>query len=141
MLMSWTRRQNLSIQAAADAAGSGWRAKLDADQPLTTNDIRAYAQAIGMRGESPMCYLPRGLLRLLRMHGPLWVLGDDAIANNKVAHVRVVTGMHGDGTSDGTRVHFVDPADASSHHESFTAFANHMEASDPARLGLGIYHY
>jgi len=53
----------------------------------------------------------------------------------------VVTGMHGDGTSDGTQVYFLDPADGAPHHESFTAFAAHMEATDPASLNLGIYHY
>ena len=43
----------------------------------------------------------------------------------------VVTGMHGDGTSDGTQVYFLDPADGAPHHESFTAFAAHMEATAP----------
>jgi hypothetical protein len=141
MLMSWKQAKSLGIQSAADAAGTGWRAKLDADQALTVADIKGYAKAIGMSGESPMCYLPRGLLRLLAEHGPLWVVGDDAVANNKMAHVRVVTGMHGDGTSDGTEVYFVDPGDGAAHHESFTAFSAHLEAADPASLNLGIYHY
>jgi hypothetical protein len=141
MLMSWKRGVPMTVQAAADAAGSGWRAKLDGDQPLTVAEIKAYAKALGMSGESPMCYLPRGLLRLLKQHGPLWVIGDDAVAGNHLAHIRVVTGMHGDGTSDGTEVSFVDPADGASQHESFTVFTAHMEAADPASLNLGIYYY
>jgi Papain-like cysteine protease AvrRpt2 len=138
MLMSWKRGVSLSIQEAADAAGAGWRAKLDSDQPLTASDVKVYAKAMGMSGESPMCYLPRGLLRLLRDHGPLWVIGDDAVDGNRVVHVRMVTGMHGDGTSDGTQVHYLDPADGTSHHESFTAFSRHLEAADASSLSLGI---
>lgn len=141
MLMSWKERRSLSIQAAGDAAGPGWRAKLDADQSLRVADIKAYTHAIGMTGESPMCYLPRGLLQLLKDHGPLWVVGDDAVANNQVAHVLVVTGMHGDGTSDGTEVYFADPGDGAVNHESYTTFSAHLEAADPASLNLGIYHY
>jgi hypothetical protein len=49
--------------------------------------------------------------------------------------------MHGDGTSDGTEVFFVDPADGKQSHESFTAFGAHMEATDPVNLNLGIYHF
>ncbi len=108
---------------------------------MTLAEIKAYVKAIGMSGESSMCYLPRGLLRLLADHGPLWVIGDDAVANNQMAHVRVVTGMHGDGTPDGTEVYFVDPADGAADHESFTAFSAHLEAADPASLNLGIYHF
>jgi hypothetical protein len=141
MLMSWKQAVSLTIEAAADAAGSGWRGKLDADHALTLAEIKAYVKAIGMSGESSMCYLPRGLLRLLADHGPLWVIGDDAVANNQMAHVRVVTGMHGDGTPDGTEVYFVDPADGAADHESFTAFSAHLEAADPASLNLGIYHF
>jgi hypothetical protein len=140
MLMSWKKGTSLTIQAAADAAGGGWRALLDANHALSVAEVRAYVKAIGMSGEAPMCYLPRGLYRLLKAHGPLWVVGDDAVANNSMAHVRVITGLHGDGTSDGTTVTFVDPADGATHQESFADFSAHLEATDASSLGLGFYH-
>nr|WP_279590139.1 papain-like cysteine protease family protein [Rhizomicrobium palustre] len=141
MLMAWKKGAALTVETAMDAAGGSWRSNLDADHALTVNEVKSFAKAIDMSGESPMCYLPSGLLRLLKAHGPLWVIGDDAVENNKMAHVRVVVGMHGDGTSDGTQVKYVDPADGLIHNESYSEFAKHLEASDASSLNLGIYHY
>lgn len=66
MMMSWKRATSFTVVSAADAAGSEWRAKLDAGDALTVAEVKGYAQAIGMSGES----LPRGLHRLLADHGP-----------------------------------------------------------------------
>lgn len=141
MMKAWKTGSPVTVQALADSIGGDWRTLLDADRALTLAQARAFIRAIGMAGESPMCYLPTGLLRLLKTHGPLWVIGDDAVADNKLAHVRVISGMQGDGSADGTQVNFVDPADGAMHQESFTVFARHMEANDASSLGLGIYHY
>ncbi|GAA1197104.1 hypothetical protein GCM10009664_72050 [Kitasatospora gansuensis] len=141
MLLGWWRRQSLSAESAADELGAGWRAKLDGDQALTASEMTGYAAALGLAAESPMCYLPRGLLRLLEAHGPLWVIGDDAIDGDALVHVRIVTGIHGDGSPDGTRVSYLDPADGQAHEEPFAVFAQHLEAGDAAALNLGIHHY
>ena len=71
----------------------------------------------------------------------LWVVGDDAIDQNQMSHVRIVTGITGDGSHDGTRIQFIDPATGSNSEESYVDFTRRMEAADPVAAGLGIYHF
>jgi hypothetical protein len=141
MLLSWRDRVDLTVQSAADRAGAGWRQKLDANQGLSAGEIRAYTRAIGLVSEPLMCYLPRGIARLLRAHGPLWVVGDDAIEANQISHVRIVTGITGDGSAESTRIRFIDPATGSNSEESYIDFTRRMEAADPVATGLGVYHF
>jgi hypothetical protein len=140
-MMSWRDRQSLDIQTAADRAGAGWRQKLDANQALSPGDVEAYRQALGLRREAPMCYLPRGILRLLQTYGPLWVIGDDAIAGNQLAHVRIVTGIRSDGTDDGTVVRLADSDGGQAVEQSYTEFASSLEAEDPVSAGFGVFHW
>lgn len=52
-----------------------------------------------------------------------------------------MTGMHGDGTSDGTQVRFADPAGTAFHDVSFTEFEALLDASDPVAFGIGVLHF
>jgi hypothetical protein len=141
MLLSWKRRQSMTIQEAADQAGTGWREKLDGNIALHANELQAYAQALGIKAEALQSYLPRGILQLLQQYGPLWVIGDDAVPDDHMSHVRIVTGIHGDGSPTGTTVTVIDPANGQSNDLTYLDFATSMEADDPTALGLGVYHF
>jgi hypothetical protein len=140
MLLSWHDRASVTPQAAADRAGTGWRQKLDTDQPLTAAEVVAFLGALGLTAEAPMNYLPRGILHLLQEHGPLWVVGDDGITGDHLTHVRVITGIHGNGTADGTTIRYIDPADGAPHDEPFNDFAGQIDATDAVETAIGIYH-
>ena len=142
-LMSWHRRlvTPLIVTAAADQLGGGWRSLLDADHPLTVAETVSYTGALGLRSEAPMDYLRRGILRLLQTYGPLLVIGDNAIAGDQLVHARIVTGIRGDGSPDGTAVRYIDPADGGSHDETFTGFSAQIDASDAVATNLGVMHF
>jgi Papain-like cysteine protease AvrRpt2 len=141
MLASWRTRTSMTIEAVLDGLGGSWRAKFDADQPLSAADLRGFATALGLKEEGPQSYVVQGLARLLRANGPLWAITDDNFQNNKLAHARVVVAMRGDGTDDGTTVTLADPASGGFVSESFAKFAARLEAADPVSFGVGIYHY
>jgi len=141
ILLSWLHRTSLTVTAAADQLGGGWRSMLDADHPLSVAEVVSYSGALGLVAEPPMDYLPRGILRLLQQHGPLLVIGDNAIDGDHLVHARIVTGLRGDGTSDGTTVRYLDPADGGTHDETFTEFLSQIDTSDAVATGLGIMHF
>lgn len=82
-----------------------------------------------------------GLLKLLDDHGPLWVITDDSVADNKLVHARIVTAIKGDGSADGTEVTFIDTAQGEVPPESFKEFSQKMIANDTADIDVAILHY
>ena len=100
MLHGWKQRQSMTIETALDEIGSGWREKFTANQTLTPGEVVAFARAIGLTAEGRANYTPAGIGALLSRHGPLWVIGDDTIADNHMNYVRIVTGIHGDGSPE-----------------------------------------
>lgn len=101
MLVSW-REQMSRVDAAEVARGAGvWAAYKDGLNPAS---VGAVATAWGLTAEAPQCYTVEGLRQLLETRGPLWI--GAAVPS---LHVVVVSGIFGDGTPDGTRVHVVDP--------------------------------
>jgi hypothetical protein len=141
MMAGWRRRQSVSIETVLDELGGVWRKKFDADQALSVAEVVGFTKALGLDAEGPASYLPVGIARLLRTYGPLWVISDDTIENNQLAHVRIVVGISGDGTVDGTNVSLLDPASDDPVTEPYTEFARRLEATDAVAVGLGIMHF
>jgi hypothetical protein len=65
---------------------------------------------------------------------------DDSEAN-QVIHANLITGMHGDGTPDGTDLTIADPSSGGFRHESFTKFAQRLQAAEPVNFGVGVFHW
>ncbi len=61
-------------------------------------------QLWGLVPEPPQSYTVEAFADLLRNYGPLWVATAEP-----GAHVRVITGIQGDGTADGTTLYINDP--------------------------------
>jgi hypothetical protein len=141
MMLAWLRRRSMTIETALDGLGGNWRALFDTNSGLTAAQLRGFVQAVGLSEEGPASFTPEGLARLVSAHGPLFVVGDDTIVDNFVTHLRIVTGVVGDGTSDRTQVEVVDPATGTEQTLRFTAFASNLEAGDVVNFGAGILHF
>jgi hypothetical protein len=97
--------------------------KYDRNQPLTVIELRAF------------------LARLLERAGALFEIGDDGVENNRISHVRILTGVQGDGTLEGTLVLLADPATGRNEKATFTIFDQRHGGADPVALGIGIFHF
>ena len=99
MLVSW--RDRISIDPSAIASATGYWAQYAAGlHPEDTQMFRVWR----LTPEAAQSYTVQGFADLLKRHGPLWVASAEP-----GPHVRVVTGMVGDGTPSGTIVHVNDP--------------------------------
>jgi hypothetical protein len=99
MLVAW--RGNMSVDPSQIAAAAGaWAQYRDGLAPEDTSIFPIW----GMQAEPAQSYTVEGFYRLLDTWGPLWVASAEP-----GPHIRVVTGMSGDGTPDGTMLYINDP--------------------------------
>ncbi len=110
MMMSWKDNVSYTIETAMDKAGVTYRAMFDANQGLLAAGHEAFATACSMSGEPPTGYTVSGLRGLIELHGPIIVIADEAPGSLWAIHARVVRGIYGDGTVDGTFLRINDPA-------------------------------
>ncbi len=66
-------------------------------------------------------YTPENLLTLLQNHGLIWVT-----TKEPENHTRIIAGISGDGTPDGTSLQIINPADGCSYNEIFSSFAQKL---------------
>jgi len=99
MVVGW--RDHISVDPSEIARATGYWAQyasgLDAED---TNMFSVWR----LKAEAAQTYTVAGFADLLKRHGPLWVASAEP-----GPHIRVVTGMVGDGTPTGTLVHVNDP--------------------------------
>jgi hypothetical protein len=99
MVVAW--RDNMSVDPSAIASATGYweqyKHGLDAED---TTMFKAWR----LVPEPAQTYTVDGFRRLLEQWGPLWVASAEP-----GPHIRVVSGLSGDGTADGTLVHVLDP--------------------------------
>ncbi|MBW2690698.1 MAG: hypothetical protein JRC99_12295, partial [Deltaproteobacteria bacterium] len=137
MMTSWKDKVSYTIETAMDKAGATYRTMFDANQGLPAADHEAFATACGMSGEPPMCYTVSGLRGLIEDHGPIIAVADEAPGALWAIHARVVRGIYGDGTVDGTFLRINDPAGGRQYTESFRAFSKkYEEVADAPRLQI-----
>jgi hypothetical protein len=141
MMESWRTQTSLSEETLLDSLGGEWRGKFDRNEGLTVTELRAFLAALGMVEEGAQSYTPDGLARLVADHGPLMEIGDDAVENNLLVHIRIITGVAGDGTPGGTEVTLIDTDKGRAETQPFTAFDQRHSSSDTATFGAGIFHF
>lgn len=99
MIVAW--RENYSVDPAQIAHATGeWASYSAGLQPESTTIFPLW----GLTPEPQQSYSVEAFRRLLETYGPLWVAG--AVPGS---HIRVVTGMYGDGQPDSTMVLINDP--------------------------------
>jgi hypothetical protein len=133
MLTSWKNNSSYDIPTALAAIGQKYVDMFNANQGLAPGDKQAFLTAMGATFEAPQNYLASGWDQLLRQYGPLWVTTAEGAGFS--IHARILTGISGDGTFDGTTLTIADPADGQLHTETVTAFAQKFEAVAIGDLG------
>jgi hypothetical protein len=141
MMNSWKQKLSITPETFLDGLGGSWRTKFDADQGLSSAEVKAFVAAMGLSEEGPASYTVEGLGRLLQSRGPLWVISDDDFEANKVVHARIVTAVKGDGSVDGTKVTLAEPLTGTFTEELFTRFSQRLEGKEAVDFGTGIFHW
>ncbi len=127
MLIAWKQNQSRAVADVAAQAGPKYRALYLERRGLPVALKAEFLGRLGLRAIPPACYLPDGLLRLLREHGAIWVTLDSSA--EAFTHAVIVTGMTGDGTGPGTAVRYVDPADGKPKSLNFDLFQARFESA------------
>lgn len=122
MLYSWKRQQSMTIETALGDAGQRWLDVFRSDSGLSGGDKVDFVSATGLVAEAPQNFSVPGWERLLRDYGPLWVTGDEAPGAAWAIHARIIVGIQGDGTPEGTRFSIIDPAGGRRYDEAISVF-------------------
>lgn len=85
----------------------------DSDQKNFANTEK-FARVFGLKMLAPMSWIPEALAGVLQSNGPLmmdtlWDAGEYVKGNGSSGHMRVIAGMRGDGTGEGTTILLYDP--------------------------------
>ena len=142
MVVGW--RDQVSINPREIARAAGYWAQYA--QGLEPEDTRLLEDVWGLHTEPGQSYSVEGFRRLLENYGPLWTAGAEP-----GPHIRVVAGLHGDGTPEGTKVVIVDPWErgmaafrpdnrGARYEETYAAYeAKQSELARSERALQGIY--
>jgi hypothetical protein len=137
MMLSWRTQIATTERSAARTAGPNFEAIFLADTGLRGPEIGDLARALSLRVEAPQNFTAVGYSRLLQAHGPLWVGTAIFYGDRTYRHVRVVRGISGDGTEDGSRLAVIDPAGGRTYEVTVSRFAREMETIAQQDLGQG----
>ena len=118
MMLSWKKSMSLNPKTIADELGYTQQFNSSGLHPEDTKVFKYW----GLTWDAPMCYSVQGFADMLKAYGPVWLAG-----NSRAPHVRVVIGMTGDGTPDGTKLIINDPAGGKRYTRSFTKVMGSME--------------
>jgi hypothetical protein len=122
MLKSWRSQREMSIDQALATVGQRWVDIYRADTGLSGDDKPTFLSTAGLVAEPPQSFSIQGWETLLRNYGPIWITTDEAPGAAWAIHARIITGIHGDGTPEGTKFKIVDPAGGRRYEESIAVF-------------------
>lgn len=128
MLLSWkTAGVTLSESEVASQAGQNYKELFDQDTGLLGSQFADFAAALNLVVEAPQNYTVAGYAALLSSHGPLWVGSELGVPGNYRKHVRILRGVIGDGTPDGTTAYVIDPDGGVDTTMTLLMFAQQLE--------------
>jgi hypothetical protein len=128
MMLSWREQASLTIERALDRIGQVYVDKFHNNQGLAADEKGPFLAAVGLQAEPAQSYSLEGWLQLLKTYGPLWVTTDESQTDGRFAiHARILVGMSGDGTPNGTQLVIVDPAIGAEIIEDFSTFITKFE--------------
>jgi hypothetical protein len=106
-------------------AGAAYAQIFSSDIGLSSAQKMPFLSGMGLRAEPPQNLSPFGISRFLMRCGPLWITTDGGSLNT--VHARVIVGIGGDGSADGTSLSIIDPADGQVHQETYRIFGQRYE--------------
>ncbi len=127
MLESWRRQQRISIETAVGDVGQRWLDLYNANTGLSSANKVDFVTAAGLIAEPPTNFSVEGWENLLRSYGPIWVTTDEAPGLRWAIHARIITGISGDGTPQGTSFSIIDPAGGRQYREKISVFVPKYE--------------
>jgi uncharacterized protein YycO len=133
MMMSWLdgKRRNatvvLPIEEALARVGQSYVNKFKANKGLATEEKAPFLAAAGFVALNPQSFPVSEWEAMLRTYGPLWVTTDEDASPGFAIHARIMTGISGDGTPEGTQVSIVDPAGGRAYKEKLSTFLRKFE--------------
>ena len=126
-LLGWKTGNTPTELGVAQQAGAPYEAAFEAGTGLFGPDVAAFAAALGLVTEAPQNWDANGYAALLKAYGPLWVGSALTYAGQIYRHVRILSGVVGDGTLDGTTAFVIDPDGGNNYQESLTQFSSELE--------------
>ncbi len=123
MMHSWKKNVSVSVEVALGEIGANYLAIYNRDTGLSGADKPGFILAARLKAEAPQNYTAQGWGTLIRQHGPLWVTTAEGFS----IHARVLTAIFGDGTSAGTSLVIIDPADGQTYTEKLLDFDRKFE--------------
>ena len=146
MLRNWANNQSRTIETNLAALGGPWLQIFRDDTGLSGARTAQFVTAAGLLAEPAASYTTEAWAGMLRDFGPLMLVTDEAPGKSWAVHARVVYGIHGDGTADGTYLRVHDPAPIGvgrSFDEKVSDFLPKYEEMVAAEgfLGLQIVHF
>lgn len=133
MMVSWRDQMCYAIPDAMDTIGAEYRKIFDDNTGLYPDKIEAFSSATGLTIEWPSCETSESILELLQAYGVLIIIDDENPSAGFAVHARLITGIYGDGTPDGTFLRIIDPNGGRTYDESFTTFAGKYESMAAAK--------
>jgi Papain-like cysteine protease AvrRpt2 len=70
----------------------------------------------------------QGWADMITNYGPLWVTTDEGPGKGWAIHARIIVGMTGNGTAEGTTLDIIDPNGGRRYKESFGGFLSKFES-------------
>lgn len=134
MLANWNRTGSpLTAESYARSLGHPWTQRFEDRKGIDGREHQEFARSAGLVIHPPQNFMITAYAEMLQSFGPLWIA---TTHGNIGAHARVLVGVYGDGSPNGTLMEFIDPRDGSRRREPFMTFLEsfEQEARDASSL-------
>jgi len=158
MIVGWADEVIISVNEVVEGVGYWARYHNDSytiENTLASSDLNMF-EVWGLVPDTRYDFSLSTISDLLWNYGPLWIASDEDLTENGSAesHIRVIAGISGDGSSDGTLFTIYDPWDRSSrrfrqgntgsvYQESYTEFIakmRHLVEKEHSRDAIYLAH-
>jgi hypothetical protein len=144
-MVSWHQGRFITIEQLLNGLGYPWKGYFQSDAGLANQELGRFLKQVGLKGEPPANYTLQAYRDFLLQFGPLWITRGDGFNS----HARILVGLYGNGTYEGTCFEFIDPKTGSTKREpaldflrSFEAEARHLvKIASDADFRMQIIHW
>jgi hypothetical protein len=127
MMRSWKDQASYDIGDAVGRVGERYRGYYVMDSGLPSDEFGSFLSDAHMTHEPMINLTIDGWEGLLRNKGLLWVGTLAGLDPDSGLHSRIVEGMEGDGSPNGTFMKIIDPAGGRRYREVFSVFLKKYE--------------